>query len=377
MRALDALRTLDALRLIVPAALALLVAVVLDQQSARKGLSPPGFVVPWRRSLATAGIAFVLWIGVTLPLGAIGKAAPAPDFAAIPTPQLFLLHALMTGAILAWFFLGFAAVPAPRPTAALPLLPHLPIPVPEPAPDLGPSERVIEGEVESVAGQPVVDSPRIAMEEGAADAVFPYASPSTVSAQAPLQASEPPPSLLPVSLGRRFAEQLGLVAPSVPREIGLGVLLGIAAWVIVLSGMMAIGGILYAVGGDKAIPKAPPAMVSWIAALPILIRMSISLSAGVVEEGFFRGFLQPRVGILMSTGLFVLAHFSYGQPFMLIGITLLSLIYAYLVRWRQTIWPAIAAHTLFDGVQLLVVIPGALKLMQTQAPKAAALLGFW
>ncbi|HEY2736792.1 MAG TPA: CPBP family intramembrane glutamic endopeptidase, partial [Thermoanaerobaculia bacterium] len=123
-------------------------------------------------------------------------------------------------------------------------------------------------------------------------------------------------------------------------------------------------------------PNAPPAMVSWIAALPILVRLSISLSAGVVEEGFFRGFLQPRVGIVLSTALFVLAHFSYGQPFMLIGITLLSLIYAYLVRWRQTIWPAIAAHALFDGVQLLVVIPGALKLMQTQIPKAAVWLGF-
>jgi membrane protease YdiL (CAAX protease family) len=374
MRALAVLRTLDALRVIVPAALALLVAVILDRQSARKGLSPPGFAVPWRRSLATACIAAVLWIGVTLPLGTIGTAVPAPDFAAIPTPQLFLLHALMTAAVLAWFFLGFAAVPAPQPGEPRPLAALEAVPPSDPEP----SERVTD-EIEGVVGEPVVDSPRIAMEEGAAEAVFPYAAPGAVSVLAPLPAAaEPPaPPLPPASLGRRFAEQLGLVAPSVPRELGLGVLLGIAAWVVVLSGMMAIGGILYAVGGDKALPKAPPAMVSWIAALPILIRMSISLSAGVVEEGFFRGFLQPRVGIVLSTCLFVLAHFSYGQPFMLIGITLLSLIYAYLVRWRQTIWPAIAAHALFDGVQLLVVIPGALKLMQTQAPKAAALLGFW
>jgi membrane protease YdiL (CAAX protease family) len=62
---------------------------------------------------------------------------------------------------------------------------------------------------------------------------------------------------------------------------------------------------------------------------------------------------------------------------MLVGIAILSLIYAFLVRWRQNIWPAIAAHALFDGVQLLVVIPGLLKLMPTQVPKTAALLGFW
>ena len=42
---------------------------------------------------------------------------------------------------------------------------------------------------------------------------------------------------------------------------------------------------------------------------------------------------------------------------MLIGITLLSLIYGLLVKWRQNIWPAIAAHALFDGVQLLVIVP--------------------
>jgi hypothetical protein len=155
------------------------------------------------------------------------------------------------------------------------------------------------------------------------------------------------------------------------------VLLGIAAWVVVLVGVMVIGLILLQVMGEDALPKAPPEMVIWIAALPLLVRMAISLSAGVVEEWFFRGFLQPRVGILLSTSLFVLAHFSYGQPFMLVGITILSLIYALLVRWRQNIWPAMAAHALFDGVQLLVVIPGFLKLMQTKAPGAAALLGFW
>ena len=75
-------------------------------------------------------------------------------------------------------------------------------------------------------------------------------------------------------------------------------------------------------------PQQPPAMVPFIASLPIWLRLLISLSAGVVEETFFRGFLQPRVGIPLSTAFFALAHLSYGQPFMLIGITLLSLDHA-------------------------------------------------
>jgi membrane protease YdiL (CAAX protease family) len=189
----------------------------------------------------------------------------------------------------------------------------------------------------------------------------------------------PPPVVLPppprISLGRQLAAQLGFVpATTIPREIGLGLLLGVGAWVTVLLALMAVAGVLWAVGGESAVPKAPPALVPLIAGLPVWVRFLVSLSAGVVEESFFRGFLQPRVGILLSTACFTLAHLSYGQPFMLVGIALLSLIYGLLVRWRQNVWPAIAAHALFDGVQLLVIVPAALKMLQGTGGKLAAFL---
>ena len=98
--------------------------------------------------------------------------------------------------------------------------------------------------------------------------------------------------------------------------------------------------------------------------MSIWTRLAVSVSAGVVEETFFRGFLQPRVGIGLSTALFTLAHLSYDQPFMLVGVALLSLIFAFLVRWRQNLWAAITAHALFDALQLLVVIPTTLRWMQ-------------
>jgi len=171
---------------------------------------------------------------------------------------------------------------------------------------------------------------------------------------------------------RQVAVQLGLVAPDVSREVLIGLLLGICAWGVVLLALLAAALAIYAIGGEKALPK-PSAIVPWIASLPVLVRLMVSLSAGFVEETFFRGFLQPRIGIALSSGFFVLAHLSYGQPFMLLGITLLSLIYAFLVRWRQTIWPAIAAHALFDGVQLLVIIPMAMRLMGTSPGARPAL----
>ncbi|HYU32766.1 MAG TPA: CPBP family intramembrane glutamic endopeptidase [Thermoanaerobaculia bacterium] len=331
---------LDLLTLALTGLLAFLGAFTLDRLTERKGLTPPGFREPWRRWAALLVVALLFWIGVTAPLSALGKPAAEPDLSTISTPQLFLLHVLMVATLLSWFALGFLGVrmaPPPRP--------------PEPVPAAG----------EAGWGAPE-------------DAVFPYEPPAPELEPAP---PRPLQTLPPeVSLARQLAAQFGFVAQDLPRELGIGLLLGAGAWVVVLAGIMLIGLLLYALGADALVPKEPPALIPFIAGLPIWVKVLISLSAGVVEEWFFRGFLQPRMGLLLSTALFALAHFAYGQPFMLIGITLLSLIYGLLVRWRQNIWPAIAAHALFDGVQLLVVVPGALRLLEGQGHKAAAFLGF-
>ncbi len=165
---------------------------------------------------------------------------------------------------------------------------------------------------------------------------------------------------------RQFAAQFGFRAERPLRELGLGLALGVGAWAAVLGALLVVVLVVVALGGEDALPKAPPAMIPWVAALPVAVRVLISLSAGFVEETFFRGFLQPRAGIFLSTACFALAHAAYGQPLMLVGITLLSLVYAGLVRWRRNVWVAAAAHALFDGVQLLVIIPAALELVGTR-----------
>ncbi|MEA2558622.1 MAG: protease family protein [Acidobacteriota bacterium] len=280
--------------------LAIAVAFFMDRLCEARGLLPPGFREPWRRTLGWTLVALILWIGAFASLASIGQDVPEMDLSQLTTPRLFLLHFLLILTIISWFLLGFAGLrPAPPP----PPLEELPDQEPAPAP-------------------------------------------------------------APVPLFRRFQEQFGFVAPDVPREIGVGVLVGIGSWGAVLAVAILMGLIIMALGGEDSLPKQPPALIPWIVALPIGVRILISLSAGVVEETFFRGFLQPRIGIFLSTLLFVLAHFSYGQPLMLVGIGTLSLIYAFLVRWRQNIWPAIAAHFLFDAVQLLFIIPILLKYME-------------
>jgi membrane protease YdiL (CAAX protease family) len=313
------------LRFAIPALLALGASWVLDRTCAIRGFLPPGFREPWRRSLAFLLVAGILLIGVFAPLGMVGTDVQ-PDVSRLTTLRLFQLHMIFVASLAVWFLLGFAV-----PRRALPA---------------APAPAVLEGEA--------VD-PGPAVLEG--------------------EVIEPPPPPAPVSLGRQFLAQFGFLAPSVPREIGLGLLLGTGAWVVVLVAILAVAMSILALGGEEILPKQPPALIPWIAALPLAVRALISLSAGVVEETFFRGFLQPRIGIPLSTAFFVLAHFSYGQPFMLLGITLLSLIYAFLVRWRQNIWAAIAAHTLFDAVQLLIIVPNALRLVGAQEAETAGFLG--
>lgn len=161
----------------------------------------------------------------------------------------------------------------------------------------------------------------------------------------------------PLDWWRGWTRQLGWRTRRPVQELGLGVGAGVISWLVVLLLVMLIGMIVYALGGEDLLPQSPPPMLEWIVGLPFAVRLGLALSAGLVEETFFRGFLQPRVGIVFSSVLFILAHLSYGQPFMLVGVAMLSFIFAGLVRWRQSIWAAAAAHATFDGIQLLVIMP--------------------
>jgi membrane protease YdiL (CAAX protease family) len=173
--------------------------------------------------------------------------------------------------------------------------------------------------------------------------------------------------LLGYDAGQR-ANELGLQTPRPGVEIGLGLAAGLGAWLAVIASLVVVGLTLVALGRDDLLPAEPPTVVPWIASLPVALRLGVSLSAGLFEELFFRGFLQTRSGVVVSTALFVLAHSSYQQPLMLVGISMLSLIFAALVWWRRNLLAAIVAHAVFDAVQLLIVVPRAVDLMGFLGP---------
>jgi len=91
---------------------------------------------------------------------------------------------------------------------------------------------------------------------------------------------------------------------------------------------------------------------------PLLLLLGGALLAPIIEEIFFRGFvfsgLQQRWGwqkaAVISAGMFAAAHIT---PTAIIPIFILGLIFAYLYRVSNSIWPAIFMHMLTNTVALV------------------------
>ena len=148
-----------------------------------------------------------------------------------------------------------------------------------------------------------------------------------------------------------------------PAEVAaIGISVGVGGWMFTIITAMIIGVMLQSLGALDE-PPQPPAMIGWMAALPIWKKALIVLSAMTVEEFFFRSFLQKRVGLIASTVLFALAHFTYGNPLMLIGVTLVSFVIGITFYRTKNVVPGIIAHGVFDAIQLFVIVPFAVRMM--------------
>jgi len=141
-----------------------------------------------------------------------------------------------------------------------------------------------------------------------------------------------------------------------------GFAVGVGGWIFTIIMAVLLAAILSATGMMPK-PAQPPPMIAWMAALPLWKKIFVVVSAMTVEEAFFRGWLQKRVGLLASTALFALAHSGFGQPLLLIGVAVISLIIGFTFYRTKNLLPGIIAHGIFDGIQLFVVIPVLFRMM--------------
>ena len=159
---------------------------------------------------------------------------------------------------------------------------------------------------------------------------------------------------------RSPAQFLKLTSPKPAADLAAGILIGSLGWLLTVLAA-AVGVALWLALKARTSGLPAPSGVSptilWILGQPLWVRIAIVVSAMVVEELFFRSFLQTRVGPLAATLMFTAAHGVYGQPLLLIGILVISTVMSVTFALYRNVLPCVVAHGTFDAIQMFVVIP--------------------
>jgi membrane protease YdiL (CAAX protease family) len=165
--------------------------------------------------------------------------------------------------------------------------------------------------------------------------------------------------------GRRsLSEFLSLRSDRPAHDLAVGVGIGIVGWVLTILTAAVILGIGYLLSPRERVAPTEASvspMIVWLVAQPVWVKAMIVVSAMIVEELFFRGFLQPRVGPVAATLMFTAAHGAYGQPLVLVGILVIAAVLAVTFAIYRNVLPCVVAHGVFDAIQMFVIIPLALR----------------
>ena len=148
------------------------------------------------------------------------------------------------------------------------------------------------------------------------------------------------------------------IKPKGTRHVAGTRLMGVARFVLLI--VIGLWYVLRRHGVPAPGREVSPTIV-WLVAQPLAVRILIVVSAMIVEELFFRAFLQPRVGAIAATLMFTAAHGAYGQPLVLVGILVISTVLSITFAIYRNVLPCIVAHGVFDSIQMFVIIPLALK----------------
>jgi membrane protease YdiL (CAAX protease family) len=163
---------------------------------------------------------------------------------------------------------------------------------------------------------------------------------------------------------RRFLRLEDAVADDL--RFGLGV--GVVGWVCAIAASGAVAAVVFGLLGHGADgteslnqPFEVPPLLVWLSQLTVWRKLIVVAVAMTVEEAFYRAFLQTRLGWLLSSVIFALSHGGYGLPTLTASVFAVSLVIGWALRRRGNLLPCIVAHGIFDGVQLLVVMPIAVE----------------
>lgn len=149
---------------------------------------------------------------------------------------------------------------------------------------------------------------------------------------------------------RAATERLGIVAPNA-RAIGVAVLATFACFAVA-----AIAGI----AAEQLAPGLSETLDETVDQITADVQnpvgaVVLGASAGIGEEAFFRGALQPRFGIVIPALVFASLHGpQYGFNLALLGLFGVSIILG-LLRKHLNTTAAMITHALFNAVQVLAL----------------------
>ncbi|HNW06034.1 MAG TPA: type II CAAX endopeptidase family protein [archaeon] len=75
-----------------------------------------------------------------------------------------------------------------------------------------------------------------------------------------------------------------------------------------------------------------------------------------LEEWFFRGFLTPRLGVILSSALFAIGHIAYGSIIEIIGAFVLGVFLSSTYKKYNNLWPNVFAHIIYNLVIYLFLV---------------------
>lgn len=96
----------------------------------------------------------------------------------------------------------------------------------------------------------------------------------------------------------------------------------------------------------------PTNVAAALAGVPVYFLVFSVVVTPVCEEVLFRGFLVPRIGIILSALVFAFLHLGYASISEFVGALIFGLLAGYVFKKTKSLYPSIAAHALVNAVGL-------------------------
>lgn len=150
--------------------------------------------------------------------------------------------------------------------------------------------------------------------------------------------------------------RLGLVVPTLSQAV-VGFVLGLLLVPAII--LLELAASRVGFGADPDVERLTEQLIGPLT-LSIPGILTLGLAAAIGEESVFRGALQPRFGLVLTTLLFALLHSQYGFSFSTVAVFLVGLVLGFL-RLRANTTTAMITHAVYNMSLGLIAYLGLLE----------------